>query len=49
MAQADVRVTLVVIVSSRKRERDVKMTAMLSELATQLRNSHVANVLKPNS
>lgn len=49
MTQVDPRVTLVAICSSRGRDRDSKTTAMLADTASQLRNTHVAALLKPGT
>ena len=50
--QVDYRVTMVVIVTSSlvsrgSRDRDSKITNWMSDIAMQLRNTHVAAMLRP--
>ncbi len=52
MGQVDQRVTLVVIVSSSSfrggRDKDSKILAWMSDIAHLLRNTNLANFLKPS-
>jgi len=49
LSQVDPLVTMVSIATLKRRERDTKVTTMLTELATQLRNIHIVNLLRPSS
>jgi len=47
MTQVDPRVTLIAISTYRGRDKDTKTITLLTDIATQLRNTHVAALLKP--
>lgn len=48
MTQLEPRVTLVVVVNSRgSKDKDSKITSWMSDIASQLRNTYVASLLRP--
>ncbi len=48
LTQVEPLVTLVAIATIKRRERDNKVTTHITDIATQLRNVHLANLLRPS-
>ena len=47
VTSVETRVTLVVISSTRRKDKDTKIITSLSDIASRLRNCHIAASLKP--